>query len=184
MMSCDQAGEGHLENRFPGAGRKYALAKSARLNKQHEFTAVFRGNNRRVGDRYWTVLALPREPLPGSPMQKSARLGLAIAKKRARRAVDRNRLKRIVRESFRQHQAVISGFDIIVMNRDSCVGASNVDLNRSLLRLWKKLPDAQSKGGQGKKNAGYLVRQQSHESKTKRVTSEQAGTKSGLGRAQ
>ena len=33
-----------------------------------------------------------------------ARLGLAISKKHCRRAVGRNRIKRIVRESFRQHQ--------------------------------------------------------------------------------
>jgi len=179
-MSCDQMGEGPLESRLLDNARENALPKSARLNKQHEFTAVFRGNNRRVGDRYWTVLALPREPQDGSmaeaPAQRAARLGLAIAKKRARRAVDRNRLKRIVRESFRQHQAMLSGFDIIVMNRDSCVAASNADLTRSLLRLWKKLPEAQSNGTKNKRNTGHRVRQQSD---VKRVSGEQGKTKSG-----
>ena len=178
-MSCDQMGEGTLESRL----LDNALPKSARLNKQHDFTAVFRCNNRRVGDRYWTVLALPREPQDGSmaeaPAYRSARLGLAIAKKRARRAVDRNRLKRIVRESFRQHQAMLSGFDIIVMNRDSCVGASNADLNRSLQRLWKKLPEAQSKDTKDKRNTGHRVRQRSHESDVKRLSGEQGKTKSG-----
>lgn len=182
-MSCDQMGEGPLENRSLDNARKNALPKSARLNKQHEFTAVFRGKNRRVGDRYWTVLALPRKPTDGlmaeSPAHRSARLGLAIAKKRAKRAVDRNRLKRIVRESFRQHQALISGFDIIVMNRDSCVGASNADLTQSLLRLWKKLPDAQSNGIKDKRNTGHRVQPKSHESDVKRVSGEHGKTKSG-----
>jgi|GEM_PF-3976772 len=42
-----------------------------------------------------------------------ARLGMAVAKKCAKRAVDRNRLKRLARESFRQHKHSLAGFDIV-----------------------------------------------------------------------
>ena len=43
------------------------------------------------------------------------RLGLAIGKKHCRLSTGRNRLKRIVRESFRQNRASLGGLDIVVM---------------------------------------------------------------------
>jgi ribonuclease P protein component len=44
----------------------------------------------------------------------SARLGLIIGKRQAKRAVDRNRIKRILRETFRTHYDVLPPFDIVV----------------------------------------------------------------------
>jgi len=77
-------------------------------------------------DRYWTVLS--RENLRGREDRNlkdgecndgdapiAARLGLAVAKKCAKRAVDRNRLKRLARESFRQHKQSLAGFDIVLL---------------------------------------------------------------------
>lgn len=44
-----------------------------------------------------------------------ARLGIVVAKKNVRLAVARNRLKRIVRETFRQQQECLQGLDIVVV---------------------------------------------------------------------
>ena len=42
-------------------------------------------------------------------------LGIAVAKKLAKRAVDRNKLKRFIRESTRQpHNAILETHDIVV----------------------------------------------------------------------
>ena len=42
-------------------------------------------------------------------------LGIAVAKKLAKRAVDRNKLKRFIRESTRQpHSAILEGHDIVI----------------------------------------------------------------------
>ncbi|MEN8823682.1 MAG: ribonuclease P protein component, partial [Glaciecola sp.] len=49
------------------------------------------------------------------------RLGITIAKNRVRKAHDRNRLKRVIRESFRHHQHFLPNVDIIV------IGKSNLD---------------------------------------------------------
>lgn len=68
-----------------------------------------------------------------------ARLGMAIAKKRAKRAVDRNRLKRLVRESFRGHRQQLGNIDVVVMNRDSAAAASPAELHKSLERLWQQI---------------------------------------------
>lgn len=47
-----------------------------------------------------------------------ARIGFVLPKRRVRLAVARNRVKRIIRESFRHLQPEIAGLDIVVMARD------------------------------------------------------------------
>lgn len=43
-----------------------------------------------------------------------ARLGIVVGKKTARRAVQRNYMKRVLRELFRQEQPRLGGVDILV----------------------------------------------------------------------
>ncbi len=71
----------------------------------------------------------------GSP----ARLGLAIAKKRAKRALDRNRIKRIARETFRHNLAPLEGVEIVVMNRDATATATSAVLRETLELLLAKV---------------------------------------------
>ena len=46
---------------------------------------------------------------------ESGRIGLVVPKKHLRRAVDRNIVKRIARNTFRLRQAEFSGIDIVVL---------------------------------------------------------------------
>ena len=68
-----------------------------------------------------------------------ARLGLAISRKNIRRAVDRNRIKRIIRESFRQNRRLLDSLDIVILSTPSTVRFSNHELQDSLARLWQKV---------------------------------------------
>lgn len=68
-----------------------------------------------------------------------ARLGLAISKKQCRHASGRNRLKRIVRESFRQHQEVLTGFDVVVIGQAAASRADNRALFDSLEGHWQTI---------------------------------------------
>lgn len=68
-----------------------------------------------------------------------ARLGLAISKKQLPRAVDRNRLKRLVRESFRQQQ--LAGLDIVVMVRTAVLTLSNASIFERLDKHWQRLAE-------------------------------------------
>ena len=67
-----------------------------------------------------------------------ARLGLAVAKKHCRTATGRNRIKRIVRESFRCHRDALDGLDVVVMNTGATHRASNAELFYSLSVHWQR----------------------------------------------
>ena len=84
-----------------------------RLPGKSGFNNVFK-QSQRSADRFFTVLYCSNEL--GYP-----RLGLAIAKRNCRLAVQRNRLKRLIRESFRLARPLIGGVDIVVLNRKSAI---------------------------------------------------------------
>ncbi len=103
--------------------------RSNRLTSASGFSRVFQ-RAQRSGDKYFTVL-YRRNDL-GYP-----RLGLAIAKKRVRRAVGRNRLKRISRDSFRHAKSQLLGVDIVIMARNQAESAVNSELFTSLEQHWR-----------------------------------------------
>ena len=106
--------------------------RAYRLLRAADFSRAFAGATRR-SDRYFTVLACPNS-------LGHDRLGLAIAKKQLRRAVDRNRVKRLVREYFRREvQPAGTGFDFVVMARAAARGADNRRLFASLAQLFGAL---------------------------------------------
>lgn len=104
--------------------------RRSRLADKSSFDAVFR-KAVRSRDRVFTVLYRPNE-------KAVARLGLAISKKNCRLATGRNRLKRIVRESFRQHLDELPGLDIVVLNQPAAARANNRLLFASLDAHWQK----------------------------------------------
>jgi ribonuclease P protein component len=69
---------------------------------------------------------------------ETSRLGLVIAKKHVRRAVQRNRIKRQVREHFRHHP-LSSPCDIVFLARPGIGDLDNPALRHSLALLWQRL---------------------------------------------
>jgi ribonuclease P protein component len=108
-----------------------------RLHTPAEFGRVF-AEPARSSDRFFTVLARPAG-------RNAARLGLTISRRAAKRAVDRNKLKRLARESFRQ-QTALPPWDFVVLARAGADGAERRALRASLDRHFQQLMKAAAAG--------------------------------------
>jgi len=68
-----------------------------------------------------------------------ARLGVVVSKKNVGQAVSRNRLKRVIRESFRHAPDLIPKVDIIVLAKRGSGKQANQELFKDLSTIWHKL---------------------------------------------
>ena len=68
-----------------------------------------------------------------------ARLGCAFSKRRLATAVARNRLKRIVRESFGLNYRQLGGLDVVIAAQRDLSTVANAELRGSLDQHWKKI---------------------------------------------
>ncbi|MGC4029340.1 MAG: ribonuclease P protein component [Steroidobacteraceae bacterium] len=68
-----------------------------------------------------------------------ARLGLSIGSKAVGKAVDRNRVKRQVRESFRRAAPDLPAMDFVVGARNGARTAHNAALREGLEGLWNQV---------------------------------------------
>lgn len=109
----------------------YAFAKTSRLLTRSEYSQVFNKNTSLVSSYF---LILTRY----SPLSKG-RLGLVIARKRLKKAIMRNTVKRILRESFRLHQHNLCNKDIVVMVRKPLNGINKKLLRKDIDDLWQHL---------------------------------------------
>lgn len=111
--------------------RQLEFGNELRLKNAGEFDFVF-AKPCRSANRCFTALARPNQ-------KNKPRLGLIISKRCAKSAVQRNRLKRLIRESFRHAQEELAGFDIVVIGKSSAVLKSNQELAKLLDRQWLEL---------------------------------------------
>lgn len=107
-----------------------SFARSARLTRPVEYRRVF-AEAERATSRSFTLLARANT-------LEYPRLGLAISRKAAAKAVARNRIKRCVRESFRRHQQEMSGWDIVVLARPSAAARASSELSAELEQHWNR----------------------------------------------
>lgn len=105
--------------------------RSQRLLDPAAFAFVF-ADPISAGDTLVTVLARANG-------RGHARLGLAVARRRIRHAVSRNRFKRLVRESFRAHQHELAGLDIVVLAKAGAAKAEPSALRASIDQQWGRL---------------------------------------------
>ena len=108
--------------------------RSQRLCRPAQFQAAY-VQGRRFGNELFTATVRVNDG------HASARLGLSIAARSVGNAVNRNRLRRQVRESFRRQQG-LPPVDIVIGARNGARTAPAKELREALERLWKQINEA------------------------------------------
>lgn len=107
------------------------LRKRERVRQRRDYLAIQRG-----GDKLHLqhLLAFIR---PGQP--SSRRIGITVSKK-VGNAVTRNRLKRLLRESWRCHKSDFPlGYDVVLIAKRNATGVGFQELERQVRQVAKRL---------------------------------------------
>lgn len=110
----------------------FNLSKQKKLLKSVQFQAVFDSPDFKLSSKYLLILAKRNQ-------QQHARLGLVIGKKNINLAVNRNKVKRHIRESFRLHQNNLPCVDLLFIARRGLGDLPNTELRQELARQWQRL---------------------------------------------
>ncbi len=109
-----------------------SFPKAKRLLNARDFSRVFDSADAKASHKYLLLLAKLNDA-PGH------RLGLVIAKKNVRLAVQRNRIKRLAREFFRKLPASEANMDVVLLTRRGIDQLDNAELSSILQQQWQKL---------------------------------------------
>lgn len=108
------------------------FGKAYKLRTPKQYANVFNKPERSV-DSLLTVLARPNQ-------LRHPRLGMAIAKKNLKHAVQRNRLKRLIREFFRlQVKNTTGGLDFVVMAKKNSADKNGEQIRQALQKHFNYL---------------------------------------------
>jgi len=92
------------------------------------FTAVF-DHRTRMHTPHFSAHVAPNG-------QGHPRLGMSVSRKVSKKAVERNRIKRVIRESFRRHQRQLSATDYVVVAKSGAAGQHTPRLRSELDNMW------------------------------------------------
>lgn len=118
-----------------GVAPAASFARARRLLKAADFQAVFSGTEKRISRRYYLVLFRRNQGV-------GPRLGMVVARKNIRLATRRNRIKRVARETFRQHQHLLGAIDILFLPRRGIDELAPDRQTRLLCEAWRELAAA------------------------------------------
>lgn len=107
---------------------KEGLPRGERLRKRAGFQAV-QGKGRKLHTDSFLVFVLPQK------IPRATRLGITVSKK-VGGSVERNRVKRLVREAFRRRKALFpQGLDLVFVAKRSAVEAEFDQVVREIEKL-------------------------------------------------
>ncbi len=109
----------------------YTFSRELRLLTPAQFNQVF-SDPVKASSAEITLLAVPNQ-------LDHPRVGLTVPKKQVKLAAGRNRVKRIVRDSFRLAQHDLPNVDIVVLVRRGVTDLDNAQLHKLVNKLWRKL---------------------------------------------
>lgn len=110
--------------------KKYHFPREHRLITKVDFNNLFH-KSRKINQHDLVLIVKPN-------LKETARLGLIVGKKTAKNAAVRNRIKRVIRESFRHVHSQLKKVDIIVIARKPCEKLNKDKIRESIDKLWEK----------------------------------------------
>lgn len=108
------------------------FGRDKRLLTARSYQAVFSDTCYKVAHPNLLLLARVSE-------SSHARLGLVVAKKHIRHAVNRNRIKRVVRDTFRHAQSELNALDVVFLVRKGMDTLSSGEQTALLEQSWQRL---------------------------------------------
>ncbi|MEM7054328.1 MAG: ribonuclease P protein component [Pseudomonadota bacterium] len=111
----------------------YRLNKATRLTGKNRFARVFRARKVRAN----RLFRIHHARGSGLESEVGARLGITVSRKVHRLAVERNRIRRQIRESFRLRRRQLKANDYVVRARPAAADADNAALRTALNELWE-----------------------------------------------
>lgn len=109
------------------------LSKAQRLQNPAQFQHVYQS-------KQWGNSALfTFNVLATQTVDKPAALGVTVSKKVSKRAVDRNRIKRQIKEFYRHHQNQLNNANLVITAKPKCLNATDDERQNSLSDLWHKV---------------------------------------------
>lgn len=112
--------------------KPFCLTKPQRLKTPADFQRVY-SSKQWGGSKHFTFNVLAND------VDQQNTLGVTVSKKVSKRAVDRNHLKRIMREFFRLRQSQLKGVNLVLTAKPSSKRAAKVERLESLDELWAKV---------------------------------------------
>lgn len=110
----------------------YSFTKAQRLLTPAAYRLVFDGTERKLHQAHLMAFIRSNE-------QSQARIGMAITKKKVPTAVQRNRIKRHIREQFRHCAAQLKPYDIVFIIKKPINDLDNKELDREINEIFKKI---------------------------------------------
>jgi ribonuclease P protein component len=110
---------------------EFGYPRQLRLLTAGDFQQVFEDVSIKVPDQRILILARPNK-------LDHSRLGFVISKKNIRRAVKRNLVRRIIRESFRLNQHSLPNIDMVILARPGLGDLSHDELHRLAEKCWQR----------------------------------------------
>jgi ribonuclease P protein component len=109
------------------------LSKHQRLKKPAQYQQVYK--SKQWGhSRLYSFNVLAHESSGADVI-----LGVTVSKKVSKRAVDRNNIKRQIKEFFRHHQSQLSDASLVITAKPACLKANKIERAESLVELWSKI---------------------------------------------
>lgn len=124
----------------------HSFPRSLRILNSAEYGHVFNNACFKVYGKGLLALACPNT-------HGHVRVGFVLSRKNVKRAVDRNLIKRLTRESIRMRQLRLPAVDIVVLSRRGVSELDRETLRQQLAGMWRRLEQDVRKRSSRPRNA-------------------------------